>query len=407
MQRRVFPILFATLLLDMIGTGMVFPIIPILFTDPTSSSFILFGYSHVAQLFIAGLITSLFGLMQFIAAPILGELSDMYGRKRLLTLGVGVLALSQFCFGFGVEIASLWLILGSRMIAGLAGGNFSIAQAAIADVTEPKDRAKNFGLIGAAFGIGFILGPVLSGWIASLTNDAAAPFWFAGTLGILNLISVTLFLPETRARQKIEHSFHILKGIRNIQAAIRDHDARPVYLASFLYMSGFSFMTSFLGVLMVTQFGFDAAGVGTFFGVVGAWVVLTQLVILRFLTTYFKERQILRYSLLLLAVAIALYPFMPSAVFLYVLIPFIAIPQGLTMANMTALVSKSVSADKQGAALGISGSLQALAQGTIPLVAGIGSGFIGIAAPFIAGSFFVLMSWASLFIFKKQGLGPL
>lgn len=401
MQKHVFPILFLTLMLDMIGTGMVFPIIPVLFTDPSSPAFILHGFSTGAQLFIAGLIISLFGLMQFIAAPILGELSDMYGRKRLLAIGVGVLALSQLLFGFGIHTASLGILLFSRMIAGIAGGNFAIAQAAIADVTEPKDRAKNFGLIGAAFGIGFIIGPVLSGWIAAWTANAAAPFWFAAGLGILNLLSVVLFLPETRARQKIEHSFHFLKGIHNIRAAITDQDARPVYLASFLYVSGFSFLTSFIGVLMVTKFGFSEADVGTFFGVVGAWVVVTQLFILRVLTSRFKERQILRYTLLILAGSIAAYPFMPSGLFLYALIPLVAVPQGLSMANMTALVSKSVSADKQGAALGINGSLLALAQGVIPLAAGFGSSLIGIAAPFIAGGLVVLAAWGTLFLAKK------
>jgi MFS transporter, DHA1 family, tetracycline resistance protein len=401
MRAYVLPILFVTLMLDMIGTGMVFPIIPVLFTDPSSPAFILHGYSTQAQLFIAGLIVSLFGLMQFIAAPILGELSDLYGRKRLLALGVGVLALSQLLFGFGIQAASLGILLVSRMIAGIAGGNFAIAQAAIADVTEPKDRAKNFGLIGAAFGIGFIIGPVLSGWIAVWASNAAAPFWFAAGLGILNLLSVMLFLPETRARQKIEHSFNILKGIHNIRAAFIDHDARSVYAASFLYVSGFSFMTSFLGVLMVTKFGFSEAEVGTFFGVVGACVVVTQLFILRYVAARFTERQILRITLLLLAAGIAAYPFMPSGLFLFLLIPFVAVPQGLSMANMTALVSKSVSADKQGAALGINGSLLALAQGVIPLAAGLGSSVIGIAAPFIAGGAVVLAAWYTLFVVHR------
>ena len=96
MQKRVLPVLFATLLLDTIGFGMVFPIIPIIFTDPTSPAFLLTGYSQSMQFLIAGTITAVFGLMTFIAAPVLGELSDVYGRKRLLTIGVAILAASQF-----------------------------------------------------------------------------------------------------------------------------------------------------------------------------------------------------------------------------------------------------------------------------------------------------------------------
>ena len=386
----------------MIGTGMVIPIIPIIFTDPSSHAFLLAGYSKSGQYFIAGLVTALFGLMQFIAAPLLGELSDVFGRKRLLTVGVGVLAISQVLFGFGIEIASIGLILLARAVAGLAAANFSIAQAAIADVTEPKDRAKNFGLIGAAYGIGFILGPLLGGWIAGLTGNPAAPFWLAGALGVANLIFISLFLPETNKNPRAQSAFTLLKGINNIRAAIRDVDARTVYLANFLYISGFTFMTSFLGVLLVGKFGFDATGVGSYFGAVGVWVVITQLFILRIVVKNYSERQILRYSLLFVAASIATQPFLPNAVWLYAAMPFMAVPVGLSMANMTALVSKSVSAEKQGAALGISGSLQALAQGVIPLVAGVGSGFIGIQIPFLAGGVLAFLGWAMLFVFPAR-----
>lgn len=403
MQKRVIPIIFGTLLLDMIGTGMVFPIIPIIFTDPSSHSFMLAGYSVSGQYFIAGLITALFGLMQFIAAPILGELSDVYGRKKLLLLGVGVLAISQALFGFGIETGSIALLLVSRMIAGLAGGNISIAQAAIADVTEPKDRAKNFGLIGAAFGVGFILGPLLGGWIAAAFESASAPFWFAALLGIVNVLFVSFLLPETRkVSSDALRRFTWLKGLHNIRAAFDDRDARPVYLASLLYQAGFTFLTAFMGVLLVANFGFNEAGIGTFFAVVGVWIVVTQAFILRVLTKLYSERTILRVALLALAVGTIVYPFLPSALLIYVLIPFIAIPQGLSMANMQALISKSVSSEKQGAALGINGSLMAFSQGVIPLIAGIGSGVLGVQLPFVVGGILIASAWYVLFGYSQH-----
>lgn len=401
MQKKVLPILFVTLLIDMIGIGMIIPILPIIFTDPSSPSFLLHGFSQSAQYLIAGVITALFGLMTFFAAPILGELSDVYGRKRLLTLGVAVLAISQMLFGFGIETGSLWLLFVSRAVAGLAGGNFSIAQASIADVTEPKDRAKSFGLIGGAFGIGFILGPLLGGWIAHFANNAAAPFWLAGAFGVFNLFFITMFLPETHKNKTEAKAFHILKGIHNIKAALEDAHARPVYLSSFLYMSGFTFYTSFVGILLVNRFGLSEASIGTFFGAIGVWIVFTQLFILRVLAKKYNERQILRYSLVFLACTFFIYPFVPSVIFLYVLIPFLAVPNGLTMANMGALVSKTVSSGKQGAALGINGSLMAFSQGVIPLLAGVGSGVIGIKAPFFAGAILVIGAWFILFARSK------
>lgn len=376
---------------------MVFPIIPIIFTDPSSHSFVLQGYSQSMQFFIAGLVASLFGLMQFIAAPILGELSDVYGRKRLLILGVGVLAISQFIFGFGVAVASLTIILISRAVAGLAAANFSIAQAAIADITPPQERAKNFGLIGAAFGIGFIVGPLLGGWIAHFMNNAAAPFMVAGFLGIINLIFCVFFLPETNKNRRAEHNFHFLKGVQNLQKAAADKQIRHIYLASFLYTCGFAFLISFAGILLVEQFKLSEAAIGTYFAVVGILIVITQLFVLRLVTKRFNEKEILRVSLLGLAITITLYPFMGSMALIYTLLPFVALSQGLSVANMGSLISKSVPPDKQGAALGINGSLMALAQGSVPLLAGVGAGAIGIKTPFIAGGIFVFLAWVVLF----------
>ncbi len=384
-------------MLDMIGIGMIIPIIPILLTDSSSPEFLLQGYSISEQYLVSGALTALFGIMLFFAAPLLGELSDVYGRKRLLTLGVGVLAFSQFLFGFGIEIGSLTLLFVSRAIAGLAGANFSIAQASIADISEPHERAKNFGLIGAAFGIGFILGPVLGGFIATAAHSASAPFWFSGMIGMINVLLVTFFLPETRKVSAIvRQRFHLFKGISNIRAAFRDHDARPVYFANFLFISGFAFFTSFIGILLVNRFGQSESQIGTFFGFVGIWIVITQGFILRVLSKRYSERSILRVTLIFLAVTIACYPFVPSVFWLFALVPFLSIPNGLSMANMTALISKSVSPDKQGAALGINGSLGALSQGCVPLLAGFGSGFLGLSTPFVFGGFLVFLAWGTL-----------
>ena len=136
-KKSTLPILFITLLIDMIGVGMIIPLIPIIFTDDSSSSFILSGYSQSAQFFIAGLVTAVYGLMTFLASPILGELSDIYGRKKLLLIGIGVLAISQIMFGLGIITGSLAMLFISRAVAGLAGANISIAQASIADISKP------------------------------------------------------------------------------------------------------------------------------------------------------------------------------------------------------------------------------------------------------------------------------
>lgn len=397
-QSRALAALFATLFIDMIGIGMVFPIIPIIFTDPSSHSFLLQGYSAGAQIFMAGLVTAVFGLMQFFAAPVLGELSDVYGRKKLLLMGVGVLALSQALFGFAVQTGSLALIFVSRAIAGIAGGNFSIAQAVIADVSKPEDRAKNFGLMGAAFGLGFILGPVLSGWIAAQTASAAAPFWFASILGLINTMSVALLLPETRTHIR-EHAarFSLMSGMRNILAALEDKILFPYYLINFLYYTGFAFFTSVIGLLLVERFSYDEAGIGLFFGVVGVWVVITQGFLIRVVSRRFSEHTLLSITIPIVGVSVAAFALVMNPVLLYAVIPLMAIPQGISMANLTAVLSKHVSHDRQGAVMGINGSLSAFSQGAIPLVAGGVAALIGITATLLIGALFFGAAWYVLY----------
>lgn len=392
-EKNVLPLLFITLLLDVIGIGMLIPIIPSLFTDPTSSSFMLANYSVNARYIIAGLVTSLFGVMQFLVAPLLGDLSDTYGRKKLLTLGVGVLALAQILFATGIAIGSLALLLVSRIVAGIAGANFSIAQASIADVTLPENRARNFGLIGAAFGLGFILGPLLSGWIVGLTHIPALPFLFAGILGICNLIFVTLMLPETHLVRTQKSRPSLFKAFHNIKKAYLDKDARPLYLASFFQMLGFAFFTSFVSIFLVVRFAFTVASSGTYFAVIGGWMVFSQIFVVRIISKKYTERTILLTGLPVLALVIILHPFIYNQVIVYAIIPLIAMSVGLINTTLPALISKGVGKESQGAALGINGSLQALSQGLAPLLAGGLAGIFGIASVFLVGGGFVIISW--------------
>lgn len=392
-QKRILPVLFLTLLLDMIGVGMLIPVIPTLFTEPESSSFLLQGFSTEGQYLIAGLLTALFGFMQFIAAPILGELSDVYGRKKLLTIGVGVLAFSQLLFAFGITIRSLALLFASRAIAGIAGANFSIAQATIADVTAPEHRARNFGLIGAAFGLGFILGPLLGGTLAGATGNPAVPFIFAGILGIINVLSVSFFLHETHHVRSEKKRLTPLKALHNIKAAFNDHDARPLYFANFFAILGFAFYTSFISIYLVYRFSFTESMAGTYFAIAGVWIIFAQMVVVRILSRLYPDRKRLLFALPVLALTIFTIPFLSEEYMLYITMPFLASSFALVSTGFPALVSKGVGKERQGAALGINGSLQALAQASAPLLSGLAAGKLGITMSFVLGACSVVVSW--------------
>jgi DHA1 family tetracycline resistance protein-like MFS transporter len=333
--RRTLSILFGTLLLNMVGFGMVFPVIPVIFTDPSSPSFVLHGYSRSAQFFIAGTVTALWGLMQFITAPILGQLSDMYGRRKLLLLCIGVLALSQFMFGFGIMATSLVLLLTARAVAGLAAGNISIAQATIADLTEPRDRAKNFGLIGGAIGLGLILGPLLSGWIAGLSGSSVAPFWVAGLLGVVNFLFVSFLLPETNPRRDRTQQLTPMKGAQNILLAVQNGETRPVYITYFLYVSGFAILTSFLGVFLVHAMKFSTSAIGSAFAFAGCCQIFAQLILLRWAVARYSEREILRLTLLVSGVCLGIFAFFPNVPAWIVFTILITVPHGLTLPSLS------------------------------------------------------------------------
>jgi MFS transporter, DHA1 family, tetracycline resistance protein len=391
---RQLPVLFFTLLLDTISVGILIPVLPAIFTDPTSVTFVLQNYSMGMQYFIAGAITGVFGFMQFLAAPIFGELSDIYGRKRLLMLGVALLALSNIVFGIGITAVSLCVLFISRIVAGLAGGNFSVAQAAIADISAPHERARNFGLISAAFGIGFIIGPLLGGIAATSFSDPAAPFWVAGAVGLLNVVFIYFFFSETHVpEERRMASFSLFKGFENIRDALQDTNAAPAYLVTFFYASGFAFFTTFISILLAGVYDFSVRSIGLFLSVAGVCIVLAQIFVLPFILKRYNERESMLWSFPIAAFCILMYPFVGTASLLYLLVFIMAVPQCIAFASTTALVSKSVSKDAQGVALGINGSVMALSQGIIPLIAGLGTGFIGLEAPFIAGALLVMVSW--------------
>ena len=195
-------IVIFTLFLDALGYGILIPIVPLLLTD-SNSNFYLLGpeVSIKSGYILLGLITAIFPLMQFFSTSILGELSDKFGRKPILMYTLTGTFLSYALFAFGISIRNIPVLFIARAIAGITSGNLSVAQAAIADITKPEDRAKNFGLIGAAFGTGFIIGPFLGGKLSDPNLlpffNPTIPFYFASILALINSFSVRFNFSET------------------------------------------------------------------------------------------------------------------------------------------------------------------------------------------------------------------
>lgn len=381
MIKRIFsknplPAVLFTVLLDALGFGILIPIIPQLFANPVSPFYLLppgtspsYGYA------LLGILTAIFPLGIFFAAPVLGELSDRYGRKRLWAIPLAGTCVSYVLFAWGVITRNILLLFIARALAGLTGGNIAIAQAAVADVTKPEDRAKNFGLIGAMFGTGFIVGPFLGGVLSdpALVSwfNAATPFWFAAIMGLINFLILVFFAPETHAARRLDFAINWGKSIRNIFSAFKMQDIRLLYGSNFLYQSGFTFYIAFFGVFLIDRFRFSQGSIGFFFAYVGLWVVFTQSVVTRLLARAFSEKKVLRASMFVSASAMLLFFFASRPWELFLIAPFFAIANGLTFANMNGLISRSASPAIQGEILGINASVQSLAQVFPPLLSGV------------------------------------
>lgn len=370
------PIIILTIFLDALGFAILIPIIPQLFANPDSSFYILSpGWSVSTGYYLLGGILGLFPLMQFFSTAILGQLSDKFGRKKILYWTISGTSLSYALFAIGVLIKNIPLLFFARALAGITTGNLSVAQAAIADITEPKDRAKNFGLIGAAFGLGFIVGPFIGGILSdsSLVSwfNPSIPFWFAAGMSFINVISVKLNFKETNKLMVNHPRIHLAKSVMNIQRIFRLKNLRLLYLTNFLFFSGLTFFVTFISVVLINKFSFNQSQIGYFFSYMGLWFAFTQVIITRVVSKYLHERKVLRFSLLMGGGAVLLM-FFANVWWQFLLIaPILALANGLSMANIISLISRSSDQTIQGEILGINFSVQALGQLIPPVLSGI------------------------------------
>lgn len=385
-HKRVLPIVFLTVFIDMLGFGVLIPVIPQLLGNPESPFYLLPPSVPLSTAyFLLGLLLASFPFAQFLAAPILGQLSDRYGRKKVLAISLTGTCVSYILFAIGLIIGNLPLLFAARLLDGFTGGNISVAQAAIADVTEPKDRAKSFGMIGAAFGLGFILGPFIGGKLSDPAVlswfDAATPFWFAAILSGINVLSVLIRFPETVAHPQHGLAIKWHQAFMHLKSAFSMRTMRALFASVFLYSSGFGFFVTFLGVFLVARFGYTQGDIGNYFAFVGICIVISQGLVVRALSGKVAEAKILRFSMIGtgLAILLAVSAHAPWVLFLAA-IPM-AVANGLTLANSTSLVSRSAGAEIQGEILGINSSLQALSQLFAPLIAGGIASAISPAAP--------------------------
>jgi DHA1 family tetracycline resistance protein-like MFS transporter len=303
-------------------------------------------------------------------------LSDRFGRRPILALSIFGTAIGYFLFAVGIATKNIPLLFISRAIDGFTGGNIAVANAAVGDISTPETRAKNFGMLGAAFGMGFVIGPYIGGKLSApgisfyglfhtpSWFSATTPFIFAGILSLLNCLAILTSFPET-----IKEKFHagrikVSQAATNVMDGFSSPRLRVVLLASFLFSAGFTFFTSFFGVYLRNNFSFGSSKIGDYFALVGIFIAISQAVFVPRVAKKLADFQVLRFSMFGNAVMMAVYFLTPttSQIWLYIAIPFFTFFNGLTMANTTSLVSRSAEPGQQGQAMGIYSSIQSLAQ---------------------------------------------
>ncbi|MBK8684005.1 MAG: MFS transporter [Bacteroidetes bacterium] len=354
--------------------------------------------------FIFGLLIASFPLAQFFGAPLLGAWADKAGRKKVLTMSLIGTLIGYILFAIGVHQHWVWLLFAARILDGFTGGNISIAFSAISDVSTPETKTKNFGLIGMAFGLGFIIGPYIGGKLSdpNLVSwfNFETPFWFAAILCLVNIILVLRFFFETLKTPSTKR-IDLLQGFRNIGAAVNKPHLRKIFLVVFLVTFGFSIFTQFLQVFLIQKFSFSQSDIGDYFAFIGICIAITQGFITRLISKRLKPDMAVSIFMFTLAIALVLILFPGQSMYLYLLSPLIAVSQGVMSPNLQTIVSNSGGPQEQGEILGMNQSVQSLAQGIPPIVAGIVVS-INMYLPISLAAAFTLMAWFAFYIYRQS-----
>jgi len=345
-------LIFLTVFIDMVGFGIVIPVLP-LYAE----------HFHATPVEI-GWLTGIYSGMQIIFVPILGKLSDRFGRRPILIVSLAGTAVGFLIMGWATSLPLLFV---ARIIDGASGGNISTAQAYIADISTPENRSRSMGLIGAAFGLGFTFGPMIGGIMSRISYGA--PFYFAAALAAVNVVLLYFILPESLSA---EHRAHPADRSRMIE--IFQHGNGRLFgtiVATYFFtITGFAIMTTLFALFTEKHFGFDAHQTGYVFGFIGIISVILQGGLIGRLIKLFGETTLARFGLLGLSIGLALLQCVPTITMLLLVSGMIAIANGLSTPTLNGLASQMIDRGWQGRALGIMQSAGSMGRLIGPLLAG-------------------------------------
>ncbi|HEX6044677.1 MAG TPA: MFS transporter [Pyrinomonadaceae bacterium] len=361
MSRSPLIVILTTVFIDLVGFGIVIPVLP----------FYAEGTAFNATPRTVGLLFASYSIMQLIFSPVLGRLSDKYGRRPVLLISIVGTGIGFLILGFA---KTLPMLFAGRILDGITGGNISTAQAYIADITTKENRAMGMGLIGAAFGVGFIFGPAIGGILSRW--GIHVPFMFAAALCFANAILLYFRLPETVKKDRpVEHSATTGRGFGQLLSSLRQPRLAFVLTIYFLFIVAFSIMTSSFSLYTMFRFGYDAQHTGYLFAYVGVIAVIIQGGLIGRLVKRFGEIPLVIVGAFCFAISLFAVPFVgPAAGGLAGLLiggGVFSIGNSLATPALTTLASKSAGPDQYGTILGVTQSVASLARAVGPSLAAL------------------------------------
>jgi multidrug resistance protein len=373
-------IIFVTVFIDLLGFGIIIPLLPF------------YAESFGASAFSIGLLNTSFSLMQFLFSPVWGRWSDRIGRKPIILIGLAGSCLSYLALALAGSLPMLFV---ARIIGGIAGANIPTAQAYIADITTPENRARGMGLVGAAFGLGFVFGPALGGLLSRISP--ATPMWCAAALCLANLAAAWFLLPESRAANAETKTLGRMEAFKH---AMKKPALLLVLSLYFIVTMAFSGFEATFALFSEARFGYTAASIGFLFAFIGVILAIVQGVLVGRVVKIVPERRLIPLAIVAISISIGSIAFVGSVAALLAALGLLAIGMGFNNPSMSAMVSRLSDMDDQGGTLGLASSLASLGRVVGPAWGGYLYDAYGMTTPYLSASalMFVafVVSWVGL-----------
>jgi multidrug resistance protein len=370
-------IIFVTVFIDLLGFGIIIPLLPF------------YAESFGASAFAIGLLGTSYSLMQFLFSPIWGRWSDRIGRKPIILVGLLGSCLSYVMLALADSLAMLFI---ARIVGGIAGANIPTAQAYIADVTTLENRAKGMGLVGAAFGLGFIFGPALGGLLSRFSPQT--PMWFAGALCLANFVAAWFLLPESRAASATTRTLGRIEAFRH---AMTSPTLLLVLALYFIVTMAFSGFEATFALFSEARFGYTATSIGFLFAFIGVVLAIVQGVLVGRAVKRIGERRLIPIAIFLIAASIGTIPFVWNVPTLLAALGLLAVGMGFNNPALSSLVSRLTHADDQGGILGLASSLASLGRVVGPAWGGYLYDAYGMTTPYLSSSALIFFAFVVAF----------